>query len=174
MIRAARLERNMTAQELAERAGVLRLLPCRAWRTGIWQYPWGNHVIINRLTELKGIAMGLDTLDEMNYMLQSGSDRISALDFQTSATEYVSRLAGAVDLTTLIEAADLVERGGPLPQELDEAIWHGISIGGARPKAQVTNGNRKMIAKFIASKDQHSVLKSEYIAMKIAQACRLA
>lgn len=75
---------------------------------------------------------------------------------------------------TLIESADLVERGRSLPQELDEAIWHGISIGGARPKAQVTDGNRKMIAKFSASKDQHSVLKSEYIAMKIAQACRRA
>jgi len=59
----------------------------------------------------------------------------------------------------------------PLPLELDEALRHGTSIGGARPKAQVTDGNRKMIAKFSASNDQHSVVKGEYIAMKIAQAC---
>ena len=132
---------------------------------------WGRRVIINRLTGAKGIAMDLDALDEMNYMLQSGSDRIGALDFQSSATDYVPRLAGEVALSTLIEAADLVERGVPLPLELDEALRHGTSIGGARPKAQVTDGNRKMIAKFSASNDQHSVVKGEYIAMKIAQAC---
>ena len=80
-------------------------------------------------------------------------------------------MAGEVALSTLIEAADLVERGVPLPLELDEALRHGTSIGGARPKAQVTDGNRKMVAKFSASNDQHSVVKGEYIAMKIAQAC---
>ncbi|HBM38948.1 MAG: phosphatidylinositol kinase [Roseobacter sp.] len=89
---------------------------------------WGRRVIINRLTGTKGIAMDLDALDEMNYMLQSGSDRIGALDFQSSATEYVPRLAGEVVLSTLIEAADLVERGVPLPMELDEALRHGEYI----------------------------------------------
>ncbi|WP_422050887.1 type II toxin-antitoxin system HipA family toxin [Shimia sp.] len=131
---------------------------------------WGRRVIINRLTGRKGKGLDVDALDEMNFMLQSGSDRIGALDFQSSATTYVPRQQGEVTLEMLLDAAEYVEKGTPLPQELDEALRHGTSIGGARPKAQIQDGKTKYIAKFSASNDQHSVVKGEYIAMKIAEA----
>lgn len=128
---------------------------------------WGRRVIMNRLTGAKGEAVNVDALDELNYMLQSGSDRIGALDYQDSATEYVPRLTGEATLEQLMSAADLVEKGDPLPLELDEAIRHGTSIGGARPKAQIEAQGRKMIAKFSASGDQHNVIKGEYLAMRL-------
>lgn len=134
---------------------------------------WGRRVIINRLSGAKGKEVDVDALDEMNFMLQSGSDRIGALDFQLSAVEYVPRQQGEVTLDMLMDAATYVEKGTPLPQELDEALRHGTSIGGARPKAQILDGNTKYIAKFSASNDQHSVVKGEYIAMKIAKAAGL-
>ena len=129
---------------------------------------WGRRVILNRLSGTRGEAIDVDALDELNFMLHSGSDRIGALDFQVSATDYAPRLPGEVTLAQLLDAAELVEKGDPLPLELDEAIRHGTSIGGARPKAQIEHGGRKMIAKFSASGDQHSVIKGEYIAMRLA------
>ncbi|WP_158971222.1 type II toxin-antitoxin system HipA family toxin [Chachezhania sediminis] len=128
---------------------------------------WGRRVIVNRLTSARGAAVDVDALDELNYMLHSGSDRIGALDFQESATRYVPRLTGEATLEQLMNAAALVERGARLPLELDEAIRHGTSIGGARPKAQVEGPDRKMIAKFSASNDQHNVIKGEYLAMRL-------
>jgi len=47
---------------------------------------WGRRVIINRLTGKKPDAAGVTEISELTYLLQSGSDRIGALDFQTSAT----------------------------------------------------------------------------------------
>ena len=54
---------------------------------------WGRRVIINRLTGKKPDAAGIPEISELTHLLHSGSDRIGALDFQTSATEYVPRLA---------------------------------------------------------------------------------
>tara|TARA_R110002051_G_scaffold120827_1_gene194013 strand:+ start:6531 stop:6737 length:207 start_codon:yes stop_codon:yes gene_type:complete len=47
----------------------------------------GLRVIINRLTEVKGIVRDLDALDEMNYMLQPGAGRIGTLALQAFASE---------------------------------------------------------------------------------------
>ena len=40
----------------------------------------------------------------------------------------------------LLESADRVEQGIPLTPELDQALHHGSSIGGARPKALIEDG----------------------------------
>ncbi len=134
---------------------------------------WGRRVIINRLTGKKPDAAGVTEISELTYLLQSGSDRIGALDFQTSATEYVPRLAAQASLDELMEAAALIEKGLPLTPTLDRAMNHGTSIGGARPKALIDDGTKKFIAKFSASNDTYSVVKAEFIAMKLATACGL-
>lgn len=134
---------------------------------------WGRRVIINRLTGKKPAAAGPPDIGELTYLLQSGSDRIGALDFQVSATEYVPRLAEQPSLDELIEAAELIEKGVPLPPALDQALNHGTSIGGARPKALIDDRTKKFIAKFSASNDTYSVVKAEFIAMKLASACGL-
>lgn len=111
--------------------------------------------------------------DQRTFLLQSGSDRIGALDFQASPTEYVPCLAAQASLAELMEAAALIEKGVPLTPALDQALNHGASIGGARPKVLIDDGTKKFIAKFMATNDTYSVVKAEFIAMKLATACGL-
>ncbi len=129
---------------------------------------WGRRVIINRATVLKGVDAALTDLDELTYLLESGSDRIGALDFQLSATDYVPRQRQNATLDELMQSAERVEKGLPLSPELDQALQHGTSIGGARPKALIEQGARKFIAKFSASNDLYNIVKAEFIAMRLA------
>jgi serine/threonine-protein kinase HipA len=129
---------------------------------------WGRRVIINRLVGKAGEQAYNQDLDELTYMLESGSDRIGALDFQLSPTEYVARSNDNATLEELLNAAELVEKGIPLTSELDQALRHGSSIGGARPKALIKADDRKYVAKFSASNDTVSVVKSEFIMMRLA------
>lgn len=131
---------------------------------------WGRRVIINKKLGLKGADTDTDTasLDELTYLLESGSDRIGALDFQQSPTEYVARSAKNVSMEELMQSAERVEKGVPLTPELDQALYHGSSIGGARPKALIEEDGRKYIAKFSATTDLYSVVKAEFIAMRLA------
>lgn len=129
---------------------------------------WGRRVIINRLTGNTRDTGDISQISELTYLLRSGSDRIGALDFQQSATEYVPRLAAEAHLEELLEAAERVEKGLPLSPALDQALNHGTSIGGARPKALIEDRDRKHIAKFSASNDLYSVVKAEFIAMRLA------
>ncbi|WP_061718868.1 type II toxin-antitoxin system HipA family toxin [Pantoea trifolii] len=130
---------------------------------------WGRRVIINRRMGRKGANVDTGILDELTYLIESGSDRIGALDFQHSATEYVPRSAANVTLPELLESADRVEKGVPLTPELDQALFHGTSIGGARPKALIEAEGKKYIAKFSASTDIWNVVKGEFLAMRLAQ-----
>ncbi|TIH17451.1 type II toxin-antitoxin system HipA family toxin [Marinifilum sp. JC120] len=129
---------------------------------------WGRRVIINRQLGLKGANADTAELSELTYLLSSGSDRIGALDFQTSPTEYIPRSANNVTLEELLKSAERVEQGIPLTPELDQALFHGSSIGGARPKALIEDQGKKYVAKFSSSTDLYSVVKAEFIAMRLA------
>ena len=154
------------------------------WRSGVLPLPaglsmpgsirdaapdaWGRRVIMNRM--FGSAAGGADPaqLDELTYLLESGSDRIGALDFQRSPVEYVPREAGNATVDELLESAARVESGVPLTPELDRALFHGTSVGGARPKALIQHRGRKYVAKFSSSTDLYAVVKAEYIAMRLA------
>jgi len=129
---------------------------------------WGRRVIINKMLGLKGADTDTSALDELTYLLESGSDRIGALDFQRSAIEYIPRGPGNISIEELIESAERVEKGIPLTAELDHALFHGSSIGGARPKALIQDKQKKYIAKFSSGSDHYSVVKAEFIAMRLA------
>lgn len=129
---------------------------------------WGRRVIINKKLGKKGKDTDTDALSELTYLLESGSDRIGALDFQRSPTEYVPRTSTNVPLAELLQSALRVEQGVPLTPELDQALFHGSSIGGARPKALIEDQGTKYIAKFSSSTDLYSVVKAEFIAMRLA------
>ncbi|HMU65501.1 MAG TPA: HipA domain-containing protein [Cellvibrionaceae bacterium] len=130
---------------------------------------WGRRVIINKKLGLKGKNTNTAELDELTYLLESGSDRIGALDFQRSPTEYVPRAAANVPLSELLESAERVEKGFPLTPELDLALYHGSSIGGARPKALIEDQGNKYVAKFSSQDDLYNVVKAEFIAMRLAK-----
>ena len=129
---------------------------------------WGRRVILNKTFGVKGQALDGLELDELVFLLESGSDRIGALDFQASAATYVPRGGGHATLEQLLASAEKVEKNLPLTPELDHALYHGSSIGGARPKALIADGPRKYVAKFSSSSDTYSVVKGEYIAMRLA------
>lgn len=129
---------------------------------------WGRRVIINKMLGKKGKNTDTDALSELTYLLESGSDRIGALDFQRSPSEYTPRSATNVPLEELLQSAARVEQGVPLTPELDQALFHGSSIGGARPKALIEEQGTKYVAKFSSSTDLYSVVKAEFIAMRLA------
>ena len=157
--------------ELPLKTGVLPLLPGLSMPGCIRDAApdaWGRRVLINKNLGLKGADADSAQLNELTYLLESGSDRIGALDFQPSATEYVPRFSENVTLNELLESAERVEKGIPLRAELDQALCHGSSIGGARPKALIEDNGTKYIAKFSSSTDLYHVIKSEFIAMRLA------
>ncbi|MGI9322928.1 MAG: type II toxin-antitoxin system HipA family toxin, partial [Pseudomonadales bacterium] len=132
---------------------------------------WGRRVILNKALGAKGQDADTTDLDELTYLLESGSDRIGALDFQLSPNEYLPRQHEGASLEQLLDAAQYVEDGTPLPPELAQPLLHGSSIGGARPKALLQEGEKKYVAKFSSSSDVWPVVKGEYIAMRLAALC---
>lgn len=157
--------------ELPLRSGVLPLTPGLMMPNCIRDAApdaWGRRVIINRTFGKSGKDVDTGDIEELTYLLESGSDRIGALDFQRSAESYMPREASAASLAELQAAATLVEQGVPLPQELDQALLHGSSIGGARPKTMLTATTEKYIAKFSSQNDLYNVVKAEFVAMRLA------
>ena len=129
---------------------------------------WGRRVIINRMFGKKGDDVDVGALDEITYLLESGSDRIGALDFQKSGTAFEPRLGTAAPLEELLTVADRVEKGVPITPELERAVFHGTSLGGARPKAAIQTDDAKFIAKFSSGSDITNVVKAEFVAMRLA------
>jgi serine/threonine-protein kinase HipA len=130
---------------------------------------WGKRLIMSRL--LGDGANDLDpaALPTLTYLMLTGSDRIGALDFQSSPETYVPRHEGQAPLAEMMEAADRVQRGVPLSPALDAALMHGSSVGGARPKTLLDDSGRSLIAKFSSSGDPYPVVNAEYAAMELAR-----
>jgi serine/threonine-protein kinase HipA len=130
---------------------------------------WGQRVIMRRM-----LGAGTPTnedparLGALTYLVESGSDRIGALDFQPSATDYASRETNAT-LEELMQSAERLEQGIPFSAALDQALVHASSIGGARPKALIDDGGRKLIAKFSSTTDTYPIVKGEYAAMELSR-----
>lgn len=138
---------------------------------------WGQRVILGRhggTRDSEGQLRDTAELTLLTYLLESGSDRIGALDFQESATEYVPRDRVAT-LEQLQRATEDFLAGNPIPEPLEEALLHGTSVGGAQPKALLREdlldgGRRELIAKLSSSADTFPVVKAEAVAMQLARA----
>jgi serine/threonine-protein kinase HipA len=131
---------------------------------------WGQRVILNH--RVGAGAEDTAELPQLTYLLDSGSGRIGALDFQVSSTEYVPRSQGEAQLsglTRLAESAQKVEEGVPLSPALDQALLHGSSVGGARPKVLLGDGARRLIAKFSSTTDTFPIVKAEFVGMELAR-----
>jgi serine/threonine-protein kinase HipA len=128
---------------------------------------WGQRVIIARLTGLQGEAADAMNLDRLTFLLESGSNRIGALDFQRSPDTYEPRTETA-SLDELHEAAQALQLG-ELREELAQALVDGTAVGGARPKVLVSDGDREYIAKLSTSTDPYPVVKAEALGMELAR-----
>ncbi|HEV7209199.1 MAG TPA: type II toxin-antitoxin system HipA family toxin [Mycobacteriales bacterium] len=131
---------------------------------------WGQRVILAR--RLGHLDPGSDTgaLSVLTYLLESGSDRIGALDFQHSATDYLPRSPEHPTLQQMQDAAERLDAGERLPPALAEALLRGTSIGGARPKVTLLDDTgRPVIAKLSTQTDTYPVVKYEAVAMALAE-----
>ena len=129
---------------------------------------WGQRVILHRLLARSASATDPLGLDHLTILLESGSDRIGALDFQISPDVYEAREATAT-LEEMLTAAELLEAGEPLSPTLELALLCGSSVGGARPKALLNDGTRRLIAKFSSTGDPFPVVQSEAASMSLAK-----
>lgn len=133
---------------------------------------WGQRVILHRRLGRRSAETDTAELSPITYFLESGTDRIGGLDFQASASEYLPRVTAA-PLDLLVDGAKMVEAGVPLPEAIADALQHGSSIGGARPKVLLEEGERRLIAKLQSSRDPFAVVKAEGVAMGLAARCGL-
>src|SRR5690606_21859503 len=83
---------------------------------------------------------------------------------------YEPRRGDRASLVDLADAARRLEAGERLPEQLDLALLHGSSVGGARPKALLDGDDgRRHIAKFASSTDSYPVVQAEFVAMDLAR-----
>lgn len=131
---------------------------------------WGRKVMARRLRDKGGDPYALD---EVDFLLGGGPDRVGALDVTDDKSTYQPGDSSAADLDELLEAAERVEAGEPLDERLDKALNHGTSIGGARPKALLEKNGEFWIAKFSSSSDYYPMVAVEVAAMWLARDCGL-
>ena len=127
---------------------------------------WGRRVI-----EYRNRQGGFGELD---YLSLSHGERIGALHFQESASEYAPFEVRTATLAELLAAAEALERCQPLSPALAAALEHGTSIGGARPKATLRDGDRWLIAKFASNTDRFAIVRAEYAMLRLAQRCGIS
>ncbi|MDN5745049.1 MAG: HipA domain-containing protein [Nocardioidaceae bacterium] len=125
---------------------------------------WGRGVIEARL------GVDENSLTEQRYMLASGTNRLGAIDFQERPDVYVPRVDGA-SLDELHEAAARLQDGLELSPSLADALIHGTTIGGARPKVLIRDEDGvDWIAKLSSSSDKvFSVPNAEGASLELAR-----
>lgn len=126
---------------------------------------WGRRLVERRL--------GRTDLEEFDYLTAGSRDRAGALGFSAEPTPPP---AGAPGPTRTIErlaaeAAILAEdpaAPAPLAQAL---LFPGTSLGGARPKATVLDGDRLWLAKFGLPRDRWDEPRVEHAMLRLAARC---
>lgn len=125
---------------------------------------WGRRVIEARL------KVPPDSVPESVYLLNAGPHRFGALDFrpEMDSPEAAGLLPPITQLEYLVEAADRVQQGIPVPAQL-EPIFTGGTMGGARPKALVIHRGEQYLAKFPARNDGFDVPVVERACLELAR-----
>lgn len=140
---------------------------------------WGRKLLDRR--ELKAAEREdrqRRSLSEVDYLLGVADlPRLGALRFSLDG-EFQAPINSAVptmvSLGRLMEAAERIERGEDTEDDLFILFAPGSSLGGARPKASITDSKDKLyIAKFPKDSDGYSVERWEAIAMDMASDCGL-
>ena len=125
---------------------------------------WGRRVIEAKL------KVPANSLPESQYLLHAGSDRVGALDVRESLQEAPRPgLATWNSLQYLMEAAERIEEGQPIPANLEVIFQDGTALGGARPKASVRDEAQVLwLAKFSSRSDAFNIPLVEYCALRLA------
>lgn len=127
---------------------------------------WGRRVIESRR------KVPLNSLPESEYLLAAGSNRVGALDIRTDIKAGEAQGGGnnILQLQYFLEAANRIEEGLPVPADLEAYYDAGTALGGARPKATVTDAHGKVwLAKLPSTKDVYDIPLIEVATLKLAQ-----
>lgn len=130
---------------------------------------WGRRVIEAKL------KVPANSLPESQYLLHAGSDRVGALDIRESIHDGPAQgNNGSHELEHLMEAAERIEEGLPIPAHLEAIFQDGTALGGARPKASVRDEHGVLwLAKFSSRKDSFDIPAIECAALRLAAAAGL-
>ena len=126
---------------------------------------WGRRVIEARR------KVPLNSLPESEYLLAAGANRVGALDVRAGldVAEPAGELGDIHKLDYFLEAAQRIESGLPIPARLEAFFDAGSALGGARPKATVSDGEGKMwLAKFSSRADVFNVPLVEAATLRLA------
>ena len=131
---------------------------------------WGRRVIEKH--------SGLVQLGELDYLLHSPDDRAGALGFGLNQEPPAPRrqFNQTVDLKQLQTVADAIIADDNLPETNDaeqaqELLLAGTSMGGARPKAVVEDGEGLWVAKFNRPDDRWNHARVERAMLLLAREC---
>ena len=116
------------------------------------------------------------TLQEIDYLLRvDDAIRLGALRFkEAGSAAFLSsecpKIPPLVYLPKLLSASDHVVADRASDEDLRLLLAPGSSLGGARPKAAVTDSTgRLLIAKFPHAEDEYSVERWSYLALHLAK-----
>lgn len=130
---------------------------------------WGRRVIESRL------KVPANSLPESIYLLNAGSQRVGALDIRHHRDSDTTPGFSTWDnLQYLMEAAQRIDEGMPVPANLEEIFAQGSLLGGARPKATVRDKEHVLwLAKFPSQRDALVVPILETATLRLAAAAGL-
>jgi len=132
---------------------------------------WGRRVIEKHA--------GRPQLGELDYLLESPDDRAGALGFgrHQSPPAPLRKFNQAIDLEKLQSLAAALIRdeipSDPQAQQVQDLMLLGTSMGGARPKAVVQDGEGLWIAKFNRDDDRWNNTRVEHAMLRLARECGL-
>lgn len=130
---------------------------------------WGRRVIEYKLDRAPA------DLAEIDYLLNGPQDGAGNLSFglQAQPPAPARRYNRTHQLAGLIAAAEAIEEGRRVPQNMLEQLDPGTSMGGARPKATIEDGNILWLGKFPAKNDRCNQQRVEYATLELARKCGL-
>lgn len=128
---------------------------------------WGRRVIEAKL------KVPNNSLPEATYLLEAGSERVGALDVRERLDSPAKDgYVPLTDLRYLMEAAERIEAGLPVPTHLEAIFSGGSALGGARPKASVRDEQGILwLAKFPSRGERLDVPEIEAATLRLAKLC---
>lgn len=141
---------------------------------------WGRNLITRRLAaQARDAGHVAPTPGEVDYLLGANDlTRQGALRYRRDDSE--AFLAASNDVPHMVRLSELYEATRAVADgtDADTAVSTLLdagsgSLGGARPKASVTDGNTLYIAKFPRSDDPWDVMRWEAVALDLADSCGL-
>ncbi len=105
----------------------------------------------------------------LEFLLAGSGMGVGALVFSLSSSQSKRKISKNLisDLPSLLKAKDAILADQEIPPEAKKAFEYGSSMGGARPKTIVQDGEISYLAKFNRPDDLVNIVKVEHAAMRM-------